>query len=79
MNDFIDKNFYVTTYILGFITIALFDPSAITDNIKLFLLISPVIAPIIGAMVMLAFAFLYGILGFFSDFFYLFNKRFKIF
>lgn len=77
MNDFIDENFYIISYILGFIAIALFDPSAITDNVKLFLLISPVVAPIIGMMVILFFALASGIVGFFNDFFRIISKRYK--
>jgi hypothetical protein len=76
--EYTDTQLYFLLYFLGFITIAIFDYSAITDNIIGFVFISLVIAPIIGAIVLIGLAILRGIVGIFSDLFHLISKAQKI-
>ena len=73
--NYSDTKLYFTSYLVGFITIAIFDYSAITDNIIGFTLISLVIAPIIGAIVLIGLAILRGIGGILGDLFHLLAKR----
>jgi len=78
MNDFIDKHFYFVSFCIGFLTIAIFDYSAITDDTFTFIVISPVIAPFIGAIVMIGLALLRGAIALLGDFFRLVSKAHKI-
>ena len=78
MNDFIDKHFYFVSFCIGFLTISIFDYSAITDDIFIFVFISPVVAPFIGALVMIGLALLRGVVALLGDFIYLISKTQKI-
>jgi len=73
--NYSDTKLYFVSYLVGFITIAIFDYSAITDNIIGFAFISLVIAPIIGAIVLICLAILRGIGGILGDLFHLLAKR----
>jgi len=51
-----DTQLFIFSWILGFIVIAIFDITAITDDFLFFLFISPIVAPIIGAVAFFAIA-----------------------
>jgi len=78
MNDFTDNHIYFSSYFLGFITIAIFDPTAITDNIWIFLLISPLLATFTGFITFFAVAIPLGIVLHLSDFTRLIYKKIKL-
>jgi len=78
MEDFIDKHTYFFAYCLGFITIALLDQTAITENIWLFLLISPLLATFTGFIAFFAIAIPLGIILYLSDFIRFIYKKIKL-
>jgi hypothetical protein len=47
-----DLSFYNYTYIIGFITISIFDITAITDDFLIFFILSFIICPFIGALIL---------------------------
>lgn len=79
MNNFIDNHFFFVLYILGIFSVALFDPTAITDNVWIFLFISPLVAITVGAATFFGLVLLRGIFGALGDIFRFLNKKYKIF
>ena len=63
-----DTQLYILSYLVGYIVIAIFDITAITDNFLLFLFISPIVAPIIGGVAFFAIALPLGAVLYLSDF-----------
>jgi hypothetical protein len=62
-----DTQLYILSYLVGYIAVAIFDITAITDDFLMFLLISPIVAPIIGAVTFFAIAIPLGAVLYLSD------------
>ena len=65
----ISDNFYWYSYVIGLIAIFIFDTTAITDDFVIFFILSFIIAPIIGFLVLFALILLNGAIGIINDVF----------
>lgn len=65
----ISDNFYWYSYVIGLIAIFIFDTTAITDDFVIFFILSFIIAPIIGFLVLFALTLLNGVIGMSNDIF----------
>ena len=64
-----ELNFYNYSYAIGLIAIFIFDTTAITDDFVIFFILSFIIAPIIGFLVLFVLILLNGAIGIINDVF----------
>ncbi len=61
------KAFYIGSYVLGFVLIAIFDFTLISDDIILFIFISPIVASLVGFIALFCIAILLNAICFFKN------------